>query len=30
LLVAERIRAPIADPTAVAKQVCRFFVGAFK
>lgn len=30
LLVTERIRTPIADPTAVAKQVCRFFVGAFE
>ncbi len=29
LLVTERIRAPIADPTAIAKQVCRFFARAF-
>ena len=30
LLVTERIREPIADPVAVAEQVCRFFVGAFR
>jgi AcrR family transcriptional regulator len=29
LLVTNRIREPIADPIAVAEQVCRFFVGAF-
>jgi AcrR family transcriptional regulator len=29
LLVTKRIREPIADPTAVATQVCRFFAGAF-
>jgi AcrR family transcriptional regulator len=30
LFVTERIREPIADPVAVAEQVCRFFVGAFR
>jgi AcrR family transcriptional regulator len=29
LLVTSRFREPIADPIAVAKQVCRFFIGAF-
>jgi AcrR family transcriptional regulator len=29
LLVTNRIREPIADPIAVAKQICRFFIGAF-
>jgi AcrR family transcriptional regulator len=29
LLVTRRIREPVADPSAVAEQICRFFVGAF-
>jgi AcrR family transcriptional regulator len=30
LLVTDRVRTPVADPSALAERVCRFFVGAFE